>query len=150
MTMYHPKLAEIVQRDPRYTYEAYEFVFAALAHAQHLLGRVPSQEPETETKPEHHVSGPELLEGARDLALREFGLMARTVLHMWGIDRTDDFGEIVFNLVEARLMSKTDSDTRADFHNIFDLDQALVRDYQITLDKDAFLHDYRPQQDPAE
>jgi uncharacterized repeat protein (TIGR04138 family) len=148
MTMYHPKLAEIVQRDPRYAYEAYEFVFAALAHTQRMLNKpVPR---ETEAEPEHHVSGPELLEGARDLALREFGLMARTVFHQWGIDRTDDFGEIVFNLVEARLMSKTDSDSRADFRNLYDLDQALVRDYRITLDRGAFLHDYRTQQDPAE
>lgn len=147
--MHHPKLAEIVQRDPRYPYEAYEFVFAALAHAQRLRGKPPAQTPE-EVGPEHHVSGPELLEGIRDLALREFGLLARTVFHLWGIDRTDDFGEIVFNLVEAQLLSKTDSDSRADFHNVYDLDQALVRDYQITLDKQTFLHDYRTQQDPAE
>jgi uncharacterized repeat protein (TIGR04138 family) len=42
--MHHPKLDEVVQGDPRYTYEAYEFVFAALAHTQRLLGRVPPQE----------------------------------------------------------------------------------------------------------
>ena len=88
--------------------------------------------------------------GIRDLALNEFGLMARTVFHLWGIDRTDDFGEIVFNLVESRLMSKTDTDTRADFHNVFDLDQALLRDYPIALDRQTFLHEYRTQQDLAE
>lgn len=49
--------------------------------------------------------------------------MARTVFHLWGIDRSGDFGEIVFNLVEARLMSKTDNDTRADFQNVYDLDE---------------------------
>jgi uncharacterized repeat protein (TIGR04138 family) len=150
MTMFHPKLAEIVQRDPRYAYEAYEFVFAALAHTQTLLGRAPAEEPKAEDAPQHHVSGRELIEGIRDLAQREFGLMARTVFHLWGVDRTDDFGEIVFNLVEAQLMSKTDSDSRADFHNVFDLDQILVRDYQIELDRDAFLGEYRTQRDPAE
>ena len=150
MTMYHPKLAEIVRHDPRYAYEAYEFVFAALGHTQQMLGREPAREPGAEPEPQHHVTGPELLEGIRDLALREFGLLARTVFHLWGIDRTDDFGEIVFNLVEARLMSKTDSDSRADFHDAYDLDQALLRDYQIQLDKQAFLHDYRTQHDPAE
>src|SRR5262249_37556801 len=144
--MYYPKLAEIVQRDPRYAYEAYEFVFAALAHTQRRRGKAPAREPE-QVGPEHHVSGPELLEGVRDLALREFGLMARTVFHRWGIDRTSDFGEIVFNLIEARLMSKTDEDSRADFHNVYDLDQALVRDYQIILDKQIFLPDCRTQQD---
>src|ERR1043165_7011836 len=104
MTMHHPKLDEVVRRDPRYAYEAYEFVFAALAHTQKLLGRVPTLERGAEQT--YHVTGPELLNGIRDLALREFGLMARTVFHLWGIDRTADFGEIVFNLVEANLMSK--------------------------------------------
>ena len=133
------RLDDLVKRDPRFPYEAYEFVFAALTHTQHLLGRAPAEgedEPEgAEGGPGHHVSGRELLEGVRDLALREFGLMARTVFRMWGIERTDDFGEIVFNLVEARLMSKTSEDSRADFRNVFDLDEALVKDYRIVLDE---------------
>jgi uncharacterized repeat protein (TIGR04138 family) len=133
--MHHPKLAELVKRHPRYAYEAYEFVFAALAHTQKLLGRAVPEEGGEEPGPSHHVSGGELLDGIRDLALREYGLMARAVFHRWGIDRTDDFGEIIFNLVEASLMSKTPTDTRRDFHNVFDLDQVLVRDYQIRLDE---------------
>jgi len=136
-------LEELVRRDPRYAYEAYEFVFAALAHTQKLLGRVPqepaeepAEEPSEESVAvEHHVSGPELLDGIRDLALREFGLMARTVFRMWGIESTGDFGEIVFNLIEANLMSKTEGDSRADFVGVYDLDQALVHDYRIVLDE---------------
>ena len=133
MTMHHPGLADIVRRDSRYAYEAYEFVFAALAHTQQLLGRVPHGEAGAEAEPQHHVSGPELLQGVRELALREFGFMARTVFHMWGIQRTDDFGQIVFNLVESNLMSKTDDDSMADFHEIYDLDQVLQQDYRIDL-----------------
>ena len=133
MTTHHPLLEEVVRSDPRYAYEAYEFTFAALAHAQTLLDRKP---PDAEAEGEvHHVSGRELLAGVRDLALREFGLMARTVFRLWGIERTDVFGEIVFNLVEARLMSKTTEDSRADFQNVFDLDEALVKDYRIVLDE---------------
>ncbi|HKB35346.1 MAG TPA: Minf_1886 family protein [Gemmataceae bacterium] len=136
-------LEELVRRDPRYAYEAYEFVFAALAHTQKMLGRVPqepaeepAEEPSEESAAvEHHVSGPELLDGIRDLALREFGLMARTVFRMWGIESTGDFGEIVFNLIEANLMSKTEGDSRADFVGVYDLDQALVHDYRIVLDE---------------
>ena len=127
-------LAELLRRDPRYTYEAYEFVFAALRHTQKMLGRLPGEE--EESSPQQHVSGPELLEGVRDLALREFGLMARTVFRMWGIERTDDFGEIIFNLIESNLMSKTDEDTRQDFHNVYDLDRALVEGYTIKVDGD--------------
>ena len=137
MTMHHPGLADIVRRDSRYAYEAYEFVFAALAHTQQLLGREPAEDREHASEKEHHVSGPELLNGVRDLALREFGLMARTVFHMWGIQRTGDFGEIVFNLVEAGLMSKTDEDTRVDFHDVYDLDEALVQGYHIEVKEEA-------------
>jgi uncharacterized repeat protein (TIGR04138 family) len=131
MTMHHPKLDELVRRDPRYAYEAYEFVFAALAHTQKMLGREPPSRVTEGAEVDHHVSGRQLLDGVRDLALQEFGLMARTVFHMWGIDRTADFGEIVFNLVEANLMSKTSEDSRLDFHDVYDLDKALVEDFRI-------------------
>lgn len=134
MKMHYVELAEIVKRDPRYAFEAYEFLFQALRHTQKVLGRTPPEEG-GEGEPQHHVSGKELCEGIRDLALREFGLMARTVFRMWGIERTDDFGEIVFNLVEHNLMSKTDQDERNDFHEIFDLDQALVQGYRIQVDE---------------
>jgi uncharacterized repeat protein (TIGR04138 family) len=133
--MHHPKLDEVVQRDPRYTYEAYEFVFAALAHTQRLLGRVPP--PEGTSEQDYHVSGRQLLEGIRDLALREYGLMARTVFRIWGINSTADVGEIVFNLVEANLMSKTAEDARDDFRDVYDLDQVLVRDYRIDFKEEV-------------
>jgi uncharacterized repeat protein (TIGR04138 family) len=131
MPMQHPQIATLSKRDPRYSYEAYEFLFSALAHTQQLLGRTATLHAGEEPDPSHHVRGPELLDGIRDLAVREFGFMARTVFHMWGIDRTDDWGEIVFNLIEANLLSKTDQDSRADFRNVFDLDQVLVRDFKI-------------------
>ena len=135
MSMYHPKIADSVRRDPRYPYEAYEFVFAALAHTQKALGRVPGGEAGEEAEAANHVSGPELLRGARDFALREFGLMARTVFRRWGINRTDDFGEIIFNLIDANLMSKTPQDSRADFHAVYDLDEELVNGYRIRLEE---------------
>jgi uncharacterized repeat protein (TIGR04138 family) len=135
MTMHYQELAAAVRRDPRYAYEAYEFVFAALGHTQKLLGRLPKEGPGTAAGPQHHVKGPELLEGIRDLALREFGLMARTVFRLWGVQRTDDFGEIVFNLVEWNLMMKTDDDCRGDFHNVYDFEQALVKNFRIELEE---------------
>jgi uncharacterized repeat protein (TIGR04138 family) len=134
MSTYQARLAEVVQRDPRYAYEAYEFLFAALSHTQQLLGRAPADE-NAVPEPQYHVSGRELLHGIRDLALREFGFMARVVFRLWGINRTDDFGEIVFNLVQENLMSKTEQDSRADFQNVYDLDQALLQDFHIDLDE---------------
>lgn len=132
MTHFNPKLAEVVKNDPRYAYEAYEFVFHAIGHAQRLMGRDAPREGEAVQK-RHHVSGPELLEGIRVLALAEFGMLARTVLAAWGIHVTDDWGNIVFNLIDNQLMSKTNDDTRDDFHAVYDFDQAF--DYRITLDE---------------
>jgi uncharacterized repeat protein (TIGR04138 family) len=135
MTLHHPKIDDLVRRDPRYPYEAYEFLFASLAHTQKMLERSPPAERGPEE--EYHVSGRELLEGVRDLAQQEFGLMARTVFRIWGINRTDDIGELVFNLVEAGLMSKTSEDQRQDFQGVYDLDKALVEDYRIEIGDEA-------------
>ncbi len=137
MTFFNPneKIDEIVEKDPRYSHRAYEFVFQALSYTQQLHGRTPPEQESETIGPQHHVSGPELLDGIRQLALREFGLMARTVFHLWGIDRTDDFGEIVFNLIDAELMSRTPRDSREDFCGVYDLDQALVQEFRIQLDE---------------
>jgi uncharacterized repeat protein (TIGR04138 family) len=133
--MRHPEIVDIVRRDRRYGYEAYEFVFEALSHTQRMVGRVPLGG-ETPTE-EHHVSGKEILEGAVDLAREEYGFLARTVFQQWGIRRTDDLGEIVFNLIESGLLSKTDADSRADFHDVFDLDRALTDGFTISLAEGA-------------
>src|SRR5262245_57685966 len=133
--MHHPKLDALVRRDGRYAYEAYEFIFAALAHTQKLLGKPVPETPDVKPDRSHHVSGPELLHGVRDLALREFGFLARTVFRLWGIERTGDFGEIIFNLIEAGLMLKTEDDCKNDFHDVYDLDEALVHGYEIGLEE---------------
>lgn len=116
---------EIVRHDPRYPIEAYQFVLEALHHTQESLGKTnhPSREPATEV--ERHISGEELLLGVCDLAKIEFGFLARVVFRQWGVQRTDDVGEIVFNMIEAGLLSKTDRDSRDDFHNLFNMDRAL-------------------------
>ncbi|WP_020471214.1 Minf_1886 family protein [Zavarzinella formosa] len=131
--MRHPEIAEIVRRDRRYAYEAYEFIFDALGHTQQMVGRKPREgEPLAE---EHHVSGAEILRGTVDLARKEFGFLAKTVFHQWGVTRTDDIGELVFNLIEGSLLSKTETDRRADFQNLFDLDRALTDDFAISLNE---------------
>jgi uncharacterized repeat protein (TIGR04138 family) len=136
MTFINDKLLEVTRRDARYTYEAYEFVFQALEYTQKSLGRAldPTAEP---SEAQHHVSGRQLVEGIRDYALQEFGLMARVVFRLWGIQQTADFGEIVFNLIEAELMSRTNEDTRADFRDVFDLDEALLGGFRLVLEEEA-------------
>jgi uncharacterized repeat protein (TIGR04138 family) len=114
--MFQAKLDELTRLDPRYAYEAYEFVFAALAHTQRRLGAGPGPEGEGVD-----VTARDLLEALRELAVRDFGLLAPTVFRHWGVRRTDDFGQIVENLVSAGLMSLTEEDDRAAFHDAYDL-----------------------------
>ena len=83
-----------------------------------------------------HVNGGELLDGIRDLALNRFGPMAKTVFQQWGVERTEDFGEIVFQLVEQGLLGKTEADKRSDFARGYDFDDTFVRDFDW-LDKIA-------------
>jgi uncharacterized repeat protein (TIGR04138 family) len=104
-------------RNPRYHEAAYIFVLAAL---NHVLERL--------TEP-RHITGRELVEGVRDLALERFGPMARTVVEHWGIQQTEDIGELVFALVECNVLIKQDEDTRADFVNVFDFDEAFELHY---------------------
>jgi uncharacterized repeat protein (TIGR04138 family) len=114
------ELEKILARDPRYDREAYHFVREALEHTQKMLkSRGRSR---TDTR---HVTGQQLLEGIRDLALQQFGPMAITVFEEWGIHRCEDFGEIVFNMVEQGLLSKTKEDSRADFAGGYDFDTAF-------------------------
>jgi uncharacterized repeat protein (TIGR04138 family) len=77
--------------------------------------------------PEHgrHVSGQELCFGLRDFAIKQFGMMSLTVLQRWHIHRTEDFGRIIFALVEAGLMRTTEEDTIEDFQNIYDFEEVF-------------------------
>ncbi len=128
--MPHPEemlaiLAEICRKDPRYRREAYPFVFEALSVAQKLFKK-------HEAPPEdRHVTGPQLLEGVKALARRKFGYLAKTVLNEWGIRRTEDVGEIVFNLIEAGLMGRQDSDSRGDFAGGYDFEAAFEREFRL-------------------
>src|SRR5688572_19639822 len=133
--MHHPGLMEVARRDPRYAYEAYEFLFEALRHTQKLFGRAPDEPAPSDAPAEAHVNGTELLTGVCDLARQEFGRMARVVFKLWGIDRTDDWGEIVFNLIDANLLSKTEDDAREHFRGLFDLDEVLLNRFEIELEE---------------
>jgi len=113
------ELEKIVAKDPRYTREAYAFVREALDHTQRT-----SAKPAKDDAP-RHVTGQELLGGIRDYALQQYGPMTLMALNEWGIHRCEDFGEIVFNMVENSLLAKTDNDTRDDFKGGYDFEQAF-------------------------
>ena len=115
----------ILLKDPRYTRDAYVFVRDALDHTKKGLSRRES----LAMSDNEHVTVRELLEGIREYALAQFGPMAITVLEDWGVTRCEDFGEIVFNIIEAGLFSKTDPDSRTDFQNAYDFDEAFRKPF---------------------
>jgi len=140
----HP-IAELLKEDRRYAFEAYVFVFEALSYAQNVmeLGTETPSEPQEqehaepdpsadEETPERHVSGQELCEAIRRFAVEQFGYMAHTVLSNWGIHKTDDFGQIVFNLISIGQMRKTPDDRIEDFSDVYDFDTAFKQEFRIT------------------
>jgi uncharacterized repeat protein (TIGR04138 family) len=114
---------ELIQRkDQRYHRDAYLFVREALDHTQKTIGK---------DKSGHlrHVTGQELLGGIRDYALGQFGPMTMMVLEEWGIRSCEDFGELVFNMVEIGLLAKTEKDSRADFAGGYNFAEAFRKPF---------------------
>lgn len=116
----------ICKEDNRFDRKAYTFVRQALDSTVKDLRK---KHPER-TQKSQHVTGAELLHGIRAHALEQFGPLTKTVLNTWGITRCRDFGDIVFNLIEYNVFSKTENDRREDFTDIYDFDDAFVKPFQ--------------------
>jgi uncharacterized repeat protein (TIGR04138 family) len=102
-----------------YPHEAFQFVREGLAHTVKMFHG------DAAGNAERHVSGPQLCVGLRDYAVTTYGMLARTVLSRWGVKSTDDFGRIVFAMIDAGLMRKSDEDTLEDFRAVYDFDEAF-------------------------
>ena len=113
------KIEKVMEAHRQYKFEAYSFVMAALHHAVSKLPKA------------RHITGRELLEGIRDYALEQFGPMARTVLNYWGIHATEDFGKIVFALVEVGILRKQPEDKIEDFYHVYDFKEVFDKGYKI-------------------
>ena len=61
--------------------------------------------------------------GIAEYARGQFGPIARSVFDHWGIHATVDFGHIVYNLIDAELMNKTEEDSLDDFRDVYDFEQ---------------------------
>ncbi len=116
----HEKIRELVRDDPRYRAEAYLFTLEALNF---------TLEERKKAGHEGHIDGEQLLHGMRNYGCRLFGYLGRAVFNEWGITETSDFGEIVFRLVDAQLLSKQDTDSKADFDGVYDLSTAFEAEY---------------------
>jgi uncharacterized repeat protein (TIGR04138 family) len=113
---------KIQAKDPRFSRDAYLFVREALDHTQKTVGK-------DDRGRLRHVTGPQLLEGIREHALDQFGPMTKTVFEEWGIRSCKDFGDIVFNMVEIELLAKTERDSREDFADGYDFEEAFCRPF---------------------
>ena len=110
-------LKKIMEKDTRYKIDAYLFLLSALNFTMENLKR------------EGHVNGRELCQGIKALGIEQFGRMARTVFEHWGVRQTEDFGNIVFNMVDAGVLGKTPADSIEDFKDIFDFKKEFEDEY---------------------
>lgn len=124
------EFAEIVEQirkeDPRFDKRAYYFLRQGLDHTVREMKKRNVERMQRS----QHVSGPELLDGLREYALEQYGPMAKLVLNEWGVKRCPDFGDLVFNLIEYNVFSRTDEDKREDFGELYSFEDAFERPFR--------------------
>ncbi len=124
-------ILEILQRDPRYTIEAYQFVREGLNYAQEVK-KLGSNQPALEGDTlEKHLTGQQLCHAIREYALEQYGFMTQVVLKNWGIEATRDVGNIVYNLIDQDLMKKSKNDKVEDFDDVYSFDEAFREGFKI-------------------
>ncbi|MDD5097498.1 MAG: hypothetical protein PHU59_03295 [Candidatus Omnitrophica bacterium] len=114
MNKFQELVDEICDKDARYKPDAYEFVLQGLTFTQKKF------------KKQTHVSGSQLARGLRDFAINQYGALAQRVLTHWGISQTEDFGNIVFSLIDKKLLAKTEEDRLEDFNCVYDFKEAFA------------------------
>ena len=115
-------LDRILKKDKRFHRDAYVFLGEAVDFTQKAIGKANKGKV-------RHVTGQELLAGIRAYASEQYGPMAMMLLDEWGIKRCEDFGDIVFNLVEHGLLKKTETDSPADFQGGYDFHEAFRKPF---------------------
>jgi uncharacterized repeat protein (TIGR04138 family) len=125
MSQFYEVVEEICRKDGRYKPDAYEFVLQGLTFTQEQL------------KQKGHVSGKQLALGLRDFSVSQYGALAKTVLKHWGITQTQDFGNIVFNMIGKKLFSKTAEDSVEDFARVYDFEEAFKNILQESIIKEV-------------
>lgn len=128
MNPFRDQIGRVIARDPRYSLEAYAFVLESLNLARERKVREARRAARggggrgRRKNVSGHVTGRQLCLAARRLALRDYGLLAATVLDRWGVRSTSDIGSIVYNLIASGDLDKTPADRREDFDAVFDFD----------------------------
>ena len=116
------KISEISEKDGRYSKEGLLFILAAL---EYTISKLPER---------RHLTGQELSKGIAGYAREQYGYLAKTVLNNWGMQTTQDYGEIVYLLIDEGLMSKTEDDEKEDFADAYDFDEEFAWDKSRPVD----------------
>jgi uncharacterized repeat protein (TIGR04138 family) len=116
-------LDKIVEQDLRYRRDAYVFLREALEFTQKTISKANKNQV-------RHITGRELLSGIREYALALYGPMSLTVLTEWGIHSCEDFGSMVFVMVENNLLRKTEEDSVDDFKKGYNFDEAFRQPFR--------------------
>lgn len=113
----------------KYPLDAFQFVKRGLDFAVHRVHGNPKPDADPASL---HIDGRVLCHSLRDYAIEQYGLLARTVLNRWHINSCRDFGNIVFIMVDAKVMSKTPTDSIRDFIDVYDFDEAFTCELVLT------------------
>jgi uncharacterized repeat protein (TIGR04138 family) len=111
-------------RDTRYALDAYGFVLNGLEYCMTKAGE------------KRHVTGQELSRDLAEYAVKQFGPLAGDVLRRWGIAATDDFGNLVYNMIHIKVMSRREEDRLEDFFGVFDLASYFAGQEYFRIDKE--------------
>lgn len=129
MGMDQDKQEELILRmvmvDGTYPVDAYRFVLSSVTHIADQLNRNPRG-----SRARRHISGRELMLGMRDCLLEAYGCMAGNVLQAWNVGQAEDFGILVFKLIEVKLLSASKDDRIEDFAGVFDFHEAFTAPFQ--------------------
>ena len=106
---FNETISHIIRRDQRYHPDAYEFVNASVTYTARKLSR--NRKP----RGSRHVTAEELIAGGMDYAVSQYGFLAPEVLRQWGILCGEDFGNIVYNMIDEKLLSASAEDSQSDF-----------------------------------
>jgi uncharacterized repeat protein (TIGR04138 family) len=121
---FHKIVEAICEKETRFKPDAYEFIMQALSFVQ------------KQAKKTGHLTGQEVALGVRDLAIQQYGPMAKTVLNHWGIRATADIGALVFVMIGHKLLSQQETDSIKDFNNVYDFDSAFANVLRDSVLKD--------------
>jgi len=113
-------LEKVARKDGRYSPQAIKFVYEGLGYTGKKIVPKPG-----------HVSGQNLCEGLKQLAVEKWGRLALLVLNTWGVRKTSDFGEIVYLMIKHKWMSAQPTDTIDDFNDVYDFTTAFKDEFKF-------------------